>query len=87
MPIFLDVNVTLSEKKDVRLVTSGTYGLASKEFTPAMAKAVLDNLNAPSPRLRYVVGVEDDVTHTSLPYGHSLSVARECILEWWLGKE
>ncbi len=42
--------------------------MASKEFTPSMVKAVFDNLNAPSPKMRYVVGVEDDVTQTSIPY-------------------
>lgn len=47
----------------------GRYGLASKEFTPAMAIAVFDNMKAAKPRSRFTVGIMDDVTHTSLPYG------------------
>ena len=47
-------------------VVGGRYGLSSKEFTPAMAKAVLDNLAACPPRNHFTVGIHDDVTHTSL---------------------
>ena len=47
-------------------IVGGRYGLASKEFTPAMVKAVFDNLAAPSPRNHFTVGIDDDVTHTSL---------------------
>ena len=45
----------------------GRYGLGSKEFTPAMAKAALDELNEPSPRRRFTVGIVDDVSGSSLP--------------------
>ena len=45
----------------------GRYGLGSKEFTPAMAKAVLDNLSAPKPRNHFTIGIDDDLTHRSLP--------------------
>ena len=47
-------------------VIGGRYGLASKEFTPAMAKAVLDELAKPAPKNHFTVGITDDVTHTSL---------------------
>jgi pyruvate-ferredoxin/flavodoxin oxidoreductase len=47
-------------------VVGGRYGLSSKEFTPAMVKAVFDNLAAPSPKNHFTVGIEDDVSHTSL---------------------
>jgi pyruvate-ferredoxin/flavodoxin oxidoreductase len=47
-------------------VIGGRYGLASKEFTPAMAKAVLDELARERPRNHFTVGITDDVTHTSL---------------------
>jgi pyruvate-ferredoxin/flavodoxin oxidoreductase len=50
-----------------RLV-GGRYGLGSKEFTPAMVKAVFDELSQASPRRRFLVGIEDDVTHRSLAY-------------------
>ena len=49
------------------LVLGGRYGLSSKEFTPAMVKAVFDELAAPDPKRRFTVGIVDDVTHLSLP--------------------
>jgi len=47
-------------------VIGGRYGLGSKEFTPAMVKAVLDELASERPRNHFTVGIHDDVTHTSL---------------------
>ena len=51
----------------------GRYGLSSKEFTPAMAKAVFDELAAPKPRARFSVGIRDDVTGLSLDHDPSFS--------------
>ena len=48
------------------LVIGGRYGLASKEFTPTMARAVFVNLALPKPKRRFTVGIVDDVTHSSL---------------------
>src|SRR5690606_23952177 len=47
-------------------VVGGRYGLSSKEFTPAMVKAVLDELVKEHPKNHFTVGIVDDVTHTSL---------------------
>ena len=47
-------------------IIGGRYGLSSKEFTPAMVKAVYDELNASSPKAEFTVGIQDDVTHLSL---------------------
>ena len=49
-------------------VIGGRYGLSSKEFTPAMVKAVFDELANPEPRHDFTVGINDDVTHLSLPW-------------------
>jgi pyruvate-ferredoxin/flavodoxin oxidoreductase len=49
-------------------VVGGRYGLSSKELTPGMVKAVLDELARPAPRNGFTVGIYDDVTHTSLPW-------------------
>jgi pyruvate-ferredoxin/flavodoxin oxidoreductase len=49
-------------------IVGGRYGLGSKEFTPAMVKAALDELARPSPRNHFSVGIVDDVTHASLPW-------------------
>ena len=47
-------------------IVGGRYGLGSKEFTPAMVKACLDELTRPAPRNHFTIGILDDVTHTSL---------------------
>ena len=49
-------------------IVGGRYGLSSKEFTPAMVKAVFDNLAATPPKNHFTVGINDDVSHTSLEY-------------------
>ena len=59
------------------LVVGGRYGLGSKEFSPAMAKAVFDNLAAGKPRNHFTVGIEDDVTRRSLPVGERLDIEPE----------
>ncbi|GMV32512.1 MAG: pyruvate:ferredoxin (flavodoxin) oxidoreductase [Chloroflexi bacterium CFX1] len=55
-------------------VIGGRYGLSSKEFTPAMAKAVFDELSKPDPKTHFTVGIHDDVTHTSLDVDYSFSL-------------
>jgi pyruvate-ferredoxin/flavodoxin oxidoreductase len=56
-------------------VYGGRYGLGSKEFTPAMVKAVCDNLSADRPKSHFTVGIVDDVTGTSLKVGPILDTA------------
>ncbi len=67
-PLYLDVCAALQEngREQVR-VYGGRYGLGGKEFTPAHAYAVLQNLTAESPKNHFTLGIEDDVTHLSLP--------------------
>ena len=71
-PMYQDVMITLMEAVSGRRLTAmpvivgGRYGLSSKEFTPAMVKAVFDNLGAESPKNHFTVGIIDDVGHTSL---------------------
>ena len=52
----------------------GRYGLASKEFTPAMVLAVFAELAAVAPRRRFTLGINDDVSHRSLPYDRALDL-------------
>lgn len=68
-PLFLDVCVTINEAGRHPLITGGTYGLSSKELTPAMVQSILDNARSANPRRRYVIGIHDDVTNTSLKFG------------------
>ncbi len=71
-PLFLDVSSAIGEsvargdREVMPVLTGGRYGLSSKEFTPAMAKAVYDELAKGRPRPRFTVGINDDVTHLSL---------------------
>src|SRR5690606_1494614 len=59
--------------KSMPKVVGGRYGLSSKEFTPAMVKAVFDNLAVYEPKNHFTVGINDDVTHTSLDYDPDFS--------------
>jgi pyruvate-ferredoxin/flavodoxin oxidoreductase len=61
-------------------VIGGRYGLSSKEFTPAMAAAVLAELNVPEPKRHFTVGIIDDVTHLSLKYDPAFSTERDDVL-------
>ena len=54
------------EKQQTPLIIGGRYGLGSKEFSPAMVKAVFDNLNQEQPKNHFTVGIVDDVSGTSL---------------------
>ena len=73
-PLYQDVLTTLAEAHgDGRLsalprVIGGRFGLSSKEFTPAMVRAVLDELDAGTPKNHFTIGIHDDVGHTSLPF-------------------
>jgi pyruvate-ferredoxin/flavodoxin oxidoreductase len=55
-------------------VVGGRYGLSSKEFTPAMVKAVFDNLAEPRSRNHFTIGINDDITRLSLPYDATFEV-------------
>ena len=65
-PLYLDVVNALAETGRSAKVVGGRYGLSSKEFTPAMVKAVFDELSRPAPKNHFTVGIIDDVTHTHL---------------------
>src|SRR6187455_1114088 len=71
-PLYLDVVTTFAEAlaagriAAMPLIIGGRYGLSSKDFDPAMAKAVFDELKKPEPKRGFTVGINDDVTHTSL---------------------
>ena len=79
-PLYLDVVAALAEEwaavhgpAALPAVLGGRYGLSSKEFTPAMVKAVFDHLRPllvpgqPRPLNHFTVGIDDDLTHRSLP--------------------
>ena len=74
-PLYLDVCAALIEAgcSDIKVV-GGRYGLGSKEFTPTMVKAVFDNLDGEM-KNHFTVGIEDDVTGTSLKLGDTFAAA------------
>ena len=74
-PLYQDVLTALTEAwpegTPMPRVIGGRYGLSSKEYTPAMAKAVFDELAAAKPKRHFTVGITDDVTHLSLKVDES----------------
>ncbi len=90
-PMYMDVVTALREGRDQGwspfaadpTVVGGRYGLSSKEFTPAMVKAVFDELAAPAPKNHFTIGIMDDVTHLSLPFDATLDIepddVRRCV--------
>ncbi len=78
-PLYLDVVSAISENESFGVphfqshprVIGGRYGLSSKEFTPAMVKAVFDEMKGDKPKNHFTIGINDDVTHTSLVWDAS----------------
>jgi len=80
-PLYLDiVNALHESKRSAVEVIGGRYGLSSKEFTPAMVKAVYDNLKAATPKNHFTVGINDDLGHTSLTYDPTFSTEPDNVI-------
>jgi pyruvate-ferredoxin/flavodoxin oxidoreductase len=81
-PLYLEVLAALREAEDEGVskfverprVVSGRYGLSSKEFDPPMVMSVFENLAAPKPRNHFSIGINDDVTHESLPWDMDVDI-------------
>lgn len=83
-PLYLDIQTAIAAAMQKNRsfpqmpeVVGGRYGLSSKEFTPAMVKAVLEELQAPNPRHSFSVGIEDDVSNLSLPFDPEFRLEEE----------
>jgi pyruvate-ferredoxin/flavodoxin oxidoreductase len=82
-PLYQDVVTAISEAmgagqtpfKTLPIITGGRYGLSSKEFTPAMVKAIFEELAKDEPKNHFTIGINDDVSHTSLSYDQTFSIA------------
>jgi pyruvate-ferredoxin/flavodoxin oxidoreductase len=87
-PLYLDIVNAIQEGiklgygnlKVVPEIIGGRYGLSSKEFTPAMVKAVYDNLASAKLKDHFTVGIQDDVGHTSLDYDSDFSIEPESVV-------
>ena len=95
-PLCLDVAQTVAQafargmRAALPLVVGGRYGLGSKDFTPAMAKAVFDHLATNEPRTGFTVGIDDDVGGTSLPLDPAFEIeppGSTCALFFGLGSD
>ncbi|MFZ2492424.1 MAG: pyruvate:ferredoxin (flavodoxin) oxidoreductase [Thermoanaerobaculia bacterium] len=73
-PLYLDTVNALFETGRLVKVVGGRYGLSSKEFTPAMVKGVYDNLALAEPKNHFTIGIQDDVSGTSLDYDPTFSI-------------
>jgi pyruvate-ferredoxin/flavodoxin oxidoreductase len=80
-PLYLDVVTAVSEMMasgeapfpSLPKIVGGRYGLSSKEFTPGMVKGIFDELKKDAPKNHFTIGINDDLTHTSLEYDASFS--------------
>lgn len=87
-PLYVDCIAALNEAlsngwgalKEMPHIVGGRYGLASKEFTPAMVAAVFANLTQPQPKNHFTIGIDDDVTHSSLDYDPEFSTESEDVV-------
>ncbi|HZU86106.1 MAG TPA: pyruvate:ferredoxin (flavodoxin) oxidoreductase, partial [Anaerolineaceae bacterium] len=75
-PLYIDITTAIAEGldtgkapfKNMPKIVGGRYGLSSKEFTPGMVKAIFDELSKAKPKNHFTIGINDDVSHTSLPF-------------------
>ncbi len=89
-PLYLDVRNCYFGKPDAPVIIGGRFGLGSKDTTPADIKAVFDNLKSVSPKENFTVGIDDDVTHTSLAPAEKTVTAKEGTVRckfWGLGSD
>jgi pyruvate-ferredoxin/flavodoxin oxidoreductase len=97
-PLYLEVVAALHDAaehgeppdRQISRIIGGRYGLGSKEFTPAMAKAVFEELARPKAKQHFTVGITDDVTNTSLTYDPAFTIEPDdtvrCLF-WGLGSD
>ena len=90
-PLYLDVITAFVETlhatslqgnngKSLPKIVGGRYGLSSKEFTPAMVLAVLENLAQEQPKNHFTVGINDDLSHSSLKFDPSFSTEADNVV-------
>jgi pyruvate-ferredoxin/flavodoxin oxidoreductase len=97
-PLYLDLVTAVHEGmvagtapfESMPRIVGGRYGLSSKEFSPAMIKGVFDEMAKPQPKNHFTVGIEDDVTHTSIDYDPAFDIEPEDVVRavfWGLGAD
>ncbi|MBW1774078.1 MAG: pyruvate:ferredoxin (flavodoxin) oxidoreductase [Deltaproteobacteria bacterium] len=89
-PLYQDICTLFQERGEAPLIVGGRYGLGSKDFTPSMVKAVYDNLSGDAPKHHFTVGIQDDVSQTSLEFGDDVDATLEGTTRckfWGLGAD
>lgn len=89
-PLYEDICAAYINEENRPLIFAGRYGLSSKDTTPAQLKAVFDNLLLDQPKNHFTIGIQDDVTHLSLPVGAPLLTEPEGTISckfWGLGSD
>jgi len=76
-PLYLDVvSAFVESNREMPKIIGGRFGLSSKEFDPAMVKAIYDELSKEQPKNHFTIGINDDVSHTSLEVGERLQTVK-----------
>ena len=89
-PLYLDVRSAFYEEQNAPMIIGGRYGLGSKDVTPASIKAIFDNLASVNPKNQFTVGIDDDVTNTSIPVDASFKLEHKDTINckfWGLGSD
>jgi pyruvate-ferredoxin/flavodoxin oxidoreductase len=94
-PLYLDVVEALNEggafgSTLAPRIIGGRYGIGSKEFTPGMVKAIFDEMSKAEPKNHFTIGINDDVTHTSLAFDPTFSIESKDLVQcvfWGLGSD
>lgn len=89
-PLYLDVCSAFYGKENAPKIVGGRYGLASKDVTPSDIKAIFDNLKKDDSKNFFTVGIEDDVTFTSIPVEDELRIVTPGTVRckfWGLGSD
>jgi pyruvate-ferredoxin/flavodoxin oxidoreductase len=87
-PLYKDIATAIHEGlamgiapfKKTPILVGGRYGLSSKEFTPGMVKGIFDELKKASPKNSFTIGINDDVSHSSLDYDEHFSIAADDVV-------
>lgn len=80
-PLYLDVKSAFYGRENAPVIVGGRYGLSSKDVDPAQMLAVFENLKQEQSKDGFTVGINDDVTHTSLKTGEKIALGDESTIE------
>ena len=89
-PLYLSVCAAFANRQEAPYIIGGRYGLSSKDTTPEQIAAVFEHLKDTEPRSNFTIGINDDVTHRSLPIGKKLAIPYKKMVAckfWGLGSD